>query len=280
MEIFKVLPDGRTVTREVSEDEFVNGGWMQQGWASDTLAGVSTTDYHLMDQAFNNHFKNVPTSELVKYPTQITALKSLPGGKWAERKMTYGEYMQGGWRQQGWGLKAKKNQFRYPATRSARQEALRKLKEQKWWYPRRSYSQAKALQRWTFVRTIPQEEKERQIEQLRDFDYIPNPLMRRYSERLKSYAARKTNQFRKLGSMPRDARLIWWRTQRQLLDVDGHPMPDPVVTRAQARAAERPKRSHGESSSAYGWRMTDHVMHWNRNKYPNSWRKWLDEGMP
>lgn len=275
MKIVKTLPNGRVVHRDVTEGEFINDGWMKNGWAATTLQGQIATDYHLMDQTFNDHFKNVPTTELVKYPRQIQAWKDLPGGKRKYLKMTYGEYIQKGWRDNGWNINASNRRAVTPrVSAKVRRDALDKIKQQKWWYPKRSFDQAKQLQRWTFSDTVPKEETDRQIELLRDFDYIPNPAMKRYSERLYKYGSSKTNQWRKLANQPEFVKDIWWRTQRQLLDVDGHPMPNPVITREEARRVEEPRRSKGDTNSTYGWRWTTHSMHWNRYKFPRAWFQW------
>lgn len=276
MRIFKTLPNGTKVHREVTQDEYVNNGWMKNGWADSTLTGVTTTDHYLQEQAFKDHFQAVPTVELAKYPAKIEIFKYLPNGeKSRHMTMTYGEYVQKGWKDNGWVFEPKARRiFDATVTRQTRKQAEDKLRKMSWWYPKRSYDQAKALQLWTFDSHASKEEREKQIEQLTDMNFVPNPSMRRYSDRLQKYAERKTNQWRKLPRLTPEYQQSWWRTQKSLLDLDGHPMPDPVVTRAQARRAEAPKRSRGESNSAYGWRWTEHSMHYDRFNFPYSWRKW------
>lgn len=276
MRIYKTLPTGKRKYLDVTPEEYYNRGWATNGWVNDTAEGISFIDQALQLDAFKKKFDSIPTEELAKYPMTIHIFKDTPQGR-KRKTITYGEYFDSNLPAEGWIIDATDGKFKLPrinaTTRKATESQLRK---QSWWWPRRSYDQARAMHKWAFTDdSYTDEQKAQQIELLRDMKYVPNPKMKRYLDRLTSYAGKKTNQMRKLKTMPKWAQQSWWRQQRQLMEVEnGIIPPDPVITKLREMADSRPRPSRARGGKVDAFKLMNYHRHYDIYSFPWKWRQW------
>lgn len=276
MRIFKTLPTGKRKRVDVTIDEYYNDGWATNGWADDTLEGISYIDQALQINTFKRKFDKIPTQELAKYPLTIHIFRDTPRGR-ERRQITYGQYMEENWPSNGWIIDTQGVRWNEPKIGPNTRRAIElQLHQQNWWWPKRSYDQARAMQKWAFSDdSYTDEQKRQQIELLRDMNYVPNPKMESYSKRLHAYAGKKTNQIRKLKYMPDWAKRSWWRQQKQLLEMEQNVVPpDPIITKERERRESypRPTRSLGGRIDAF--KIMEHNRHYNTYSFPWRWRKW------
>lgn len=172
--ISKTLPTGKKVYKYVTKQEYLNDGWARNGWASNILEWQQAADTAAINQSFKNQFDDKDTRTLDLYSRNVDITKQLPTGKHIKRTIPYGQYMTQGWKQNGWRLAGRLNRTHLPSSKSLRQEAIRKLKQQSWWKPTRSQDQARML---SPTKSISE------IALLRNIDNIPNPYHRTWARR-------------------------------------------------------------------------------------------------
>lgn len=145
--IYKHLPTGRRVERQVTGEEYINNGWFKNGWA--TNAGLQIKAAKQYAAQFAKQAETMPIDHLRGWTRSFPIVKKLPNGKWAKVTVTGGEFEHDGWRTQGWFIpswaKGADNRSYTGAkdTDKAREYYWnRVVKEQDWWRPRMSRDQA------------------------------------------------------------------------------------------------------------------------------------------
>lgn len=203
--ISKILPGGRTVRRKVDITEYLNDGWATNGWATNGLQEQMLADKAIQNTAFNKTFASVPTDQLRKYPVNITITKTLPGGRTVRRSMTYGEYVTKGWATNGWINRERRQLTLAGKEQLGRPAIIARLKQQKWWKPKRSFSQASML-----YMGDPNDPKRGQyIEKLRDLDYVPNPRFIEHGYSRKNTPIARREDVRREAFRMADKRKTW-----------------------------------------------------------------------
>lgn len=142
MRIYKILPGGRTVERDVTEQEYAQQGWADQGWAAPPA--VQRRVEAQTEQAFRDEFQNTDINYLAGLARNWRIIKKLPNGKYASRTVTGGEYTYGGWRDNGWYIPSYQQTHSKPVsdTQIERDKLIDAIMQKNWWRPKRSYSQA------------------------------------------------------------------------------------------------------------------------------------------
>lgn len=193
--IFKTLPNGRTVTREVTPSEYINDGWATNGWAAPTklqeLAEKVITDRTV------NSLKQKSNDELRGLQREWKIIKKLPNGQWAVRRVYGGEFLNEGWKDQGWIIPSYMHVTgQKPASTSnlAKDYYIRRiLNQQNWWRPKRSVDQARAFYR-PMTALINQElghNSKEDIAKLQSGLYKPNPKWREWLNRGQIWMAQR-----------------------------------------------------------------------------------------
>lgn len=182
--IFKTLPNGRTVTREVTPSEYINNGWATNGWAA-TSKLQELAEKVLTDRTINS-LKQKSNEELRGLQRKWTIAKKLPNGRWVTRRVYGGEYQHEGWAKQGWIIPSYMHVTgQKPASNSklARDYYIRRIiNQQDWWRPKRSVDQARAFYR-PMTALINQElghNSQEDIAKLQSGLYKPNPKWRQW----------------------------------------------------------------------------------------------------
>lgn len=142
MKIYKILPGGRTVERDVTREEYAQQGWADQGWAAPPA--VQRAVEAQTEQTFRDEFQNTDINYLAGLARKWKIIKKLPTGKYASRTVTGGEYTYGGWKDNGWFIPSYVQQGIRPVRDTPQQRALytNAIMQENWWRPKRSYSQA------------------------------------------------------------------------------------------------------------------------------------------
>lgn len=150
VEIFKLLPGGRRVTRQVTADEYVNGGWFNQGWATQSNLQIAAGN-KVTEQKLRNLYANTPISQLQNWTRKFTIVKRLPTGKWVKRKVYGGEFEHEGWMNNGWRIPSWewRQQSSYKGAKDTPKAAQYYMdtiqKTQNWWRPKLTQDQARMM---------------------------------------------------------------------------------------------------------------------------------------
>lgn len=151
VEIFKLLPGGRRVTRQVTADEYVNGGWFNQGWATQSNLQIAAGN-KVADQRLRNLYANTPITQLKEWARPFKIAKKLPNEKWVSRTVYGGEYEHEGWMNNGWIIPKWnyvdwRHSYKGPKdTPKAAQYYMDKIQStQNWWRPKLTLDQARMM---------------------------------------------------------------------------------------------------------------------------------------
>lgn len=172
--IWKTLPNGKKVHRYVTRDEYIGDGWASNGWATNILEWQQAADEAILDQTLKTKFFEEDTRTLDLYSKQVNIVKQLPNGKWKTLTMPYGQYETQGWKNNGWRLAGRLQHPHFPTSKKTRSQAIKKLKQQSWWKPKRSHDQA---------RMLSPTKTSSEISLLTNIDNIPNPAYRTWARR-------------------------------------------------------------------------------------------------
>lgn len=190
--ITKTLPNGRTVSRNVTGEEYINGGWATQGWAAP--AGLQKKAEEVFTERTRKDLMEKPMSYLSGLARTFTIAKRLPNGKWVKRTgITGGDFENSGWKQQGWIIPT----WNY-SSRPARAETSigktrlveRIMKQQDWWKPKRSFDQAASYYR-PYNTIVMNEFGHNYVEDVRKLQsgkYQLNPQWRTWMDRAQKWA--------------------------------------------------------------------------------------------
>ena len=160
MKIFKTLPGGRRVERDVTPQEYVQQGWREQGWVAPATLQKQAEDY-LSDQIMDA-ISDQPIDKLRAYAKHYTIVKKLPNGKWAKIPNIGGyDYEFGGWMNNGWIIPSWAHTGRDPKepkdTERARLYFTRQIREtQNAWKPKRTQEQANQFLKGAWFTPGPQ----------------------------------------------------------------------------------------------------------------------------
>lgn len=183
IKITKRLPTGRKVERDVTSDEYVKGGWREQGWVAPASLQQKAEDY-LTGEIFSA-LRDQEPSYLRGLTRHYTIVKKLPNGKWAKTPgITGGDWEFGGWKDQGWIIPswALRDRDPNPApkdTEKAKDYYLRNIRyHQNWWKPKRTLDQANEFGKGMWFKPGPQYMDT--IRKFQSYDYQPNPAYKKW----------------------------------------------------------------------------------------------------
>lgn len=221
LEIFKVLPTGQRVYRKVTYDEFLNGGWVTQGWAaSDSHADeINEEAYRNYDaKEFSKLVSGKSTETLRDYMVPITIIKQLPNGKWASRRVFKGEFLTKGWQQNGWIQRATQMRPWGRRAQYGRKKVLDDLRKQRWWRPRRSDAYLEGLFDYYGRPGLPYMDRNL----LKNPEYTLNPRWVTYNRRFANYAHKHPTwePFLALPNLTDDEKEEYWRILRTHFERD------------------------------------------------------------
>lgn len=144
--IFKSLPNGKTVSRTVTAQEYINDGWATQGWAAPPQ--LQQQAEKIQERDITNQLRQKSNDELKALARKWTIAKKLPNGRWVTRKVYGGEFENEGWAQQGWIIPSFShfsNRRLASNSEKATDWFIRRIKAtQNWWRPKRSIDQARS----------------------------------------------------------------------------------------------------------------------------------------
>lgn len=193
--INKLLPNGKTATRTVTEEEYINDGWAKSGWAAPPT--VQMRAEAAQEAQLTDELKKRPTEELRAMARKWKIVKKLPNGKWATRTVYGGEYENDGWRSQGWIIPSYMHiENQKPPSQSplAKNYYIRRIKAyQDWWRPKRSFSQAQAYYA-PMTKIIDSElghNAQDDIQKIQSGLYNPNPKWRDWLNRGQIWMAQR-----------------------------------------------------------------------------------------
>lgn len=179
VEIFKTLPSGRRVTRTVTGEEFINGGWAQQGWAAN-----ASLQKAYEDKVYNDTWDDLntrPIDYLQTANSKLTIAKKLPNGKWVSRQVNGIDFEHKGWRSQGWIIPSfmyNRRAGKVKDTSFARTRLINSIMTRSdFWRPKRSTDQARTIASpsWKLVGPELGHNYNQDVANIRDYRYIPNP---------------------------------------------------------------------------------------------------------
>lgn len=190
MKIFKTLPGGRKVERDVTPQEYIQQGWREQGWAAPATVQKQAED-HLSDQIMEALYEQ-PLDKLRGYAKHYTIVKKLPNGKWAKIHGIGGyDFEFGGWMNNGWIIPSWAHKDRDPRepkdTHRARLYFVRQIKSgQNAWKPKRTQEQAVQFLKGTWFQPGPDLMK--YSAQLTSSDMEVNPAYKKWQTRALKWA--------------------------------------------------------------------------------------------
>lgn len=190
MQIFKTLPGGRRVEREVTPQEYIEQGWREQGWVAPASVQKKAED-HLSDQLFQA-ISEQPLDYLRGLAKHYTIVKKLPNGKWAKKTNIGGyDYEFGGWKNNGWVIPswahAPPPKDEPKDTARARAYYTRQIKyTQSAWKPKRTTEQAAQFLKGTWL--LPGKDLLNYATQLRSSDKYVNPAYMKWQTRALKWA--------------------------------------------------------------------------------------------
>lgn len=159
MKIFKTLPEGKKVEREVSAQEYIQDGWREQGWVAPASLQKQAEDY--MSDQIMDAISDQPIDQLKGYAKHYTIVKKLPNGKWAKKFGVGGyDFEFGGWMNNGWIIPSWAHRGDDPKapkdTARARAYFTRQIREtQHAWKPKRTQEQANQFLKGTWLEPGP-----------------------------------------------------------------------------------------------------------------------------
>lgn len=231
IKISKTLPGGRTVHRLVPQNEFLTGGWAEQGWSAATVDAESLNDQAqeiIDDKAFKKLTENKDTLTLRGYMSPIKVFKTLPNGKRVYRKLYKGEYELNGWKNNGWRVTYDTSKPNWGSKATyGRKKVLADLKAQRWWRPQRSVSYARRIAIHHKVPFLPFNS-----ELLRNPNYTFNPRYDTYTRRVRNYAYKHPTwkPFSDLPDKTEEEYKEYWDTIREEFNRVKHTKtPDPII---------------------------------------------------
>lgn len=183
--IFKSLPNGKTASRTVTAEEYINDGWATQGWAAPPQ--LQQQAEKAQERAITDQLRQKSNDELKALARKWTIAKKLPNGRWVTRKVYGGEYENEGWAQQGWIIPSFAHYTKYRRNASDSPKAtewfIRRIKaEQDWWRPKRSIDQARSY--YTPMTKVIQNQLRHNanddIAKIQSGQYNPNPKWRNW----------------------------------------------------------------------------------------------------
>lgn len=186
VKIWKILPGGRRVERDVTPQEYMTEGWATNGWAAPS--SLQTQFEKKVEDDTEKELKTHSASYLQKLVRRYKIAKKLPNGKFVHRTVTGGEFYHGGWRTQGWFIPsyALVNRREPKETKTAKEGYIDTiLRTQKWWKPKRSYAQA--LSFYTPISTVIGDElgdsTREDTQRLMQHTHEINPAWRKWEQR-------------------------------------------------------------------------------------------------
>lgn len=143
VKIWKLLPNGRRVERDVTPQEYMTAGWATNGWAAPS--SLQKQFEKKVEDDTERELRTHSNSYLQSLLRRYTIAKKLPNGRFVHRTVTGAEFEHEGWRTQGWFIPSyAREKVREPLeTKTAKDKYIDAiLRTQKWWKPKRSYAQA------------------------------------------------------------------------------------------------------------------------------------------
>lgn len=182
--IFKQLPNGKTASRQVTAQEYINDGWATQGWAAPPKLQLQAEK--VQEQAITNQLRQKSNDELKALARKWTIAKKLPNGRWVTRKIYGGEYEHEGWAQQGWIIPSYAHfadKRKASDSPRATEWFIRRIKaQQNWWRPKRSIDQARSYYHpmTTVIQNQLGHNANDDIAKIQSGLYNPNPNWRKW----------------------------------------------------------------------------------------------------
>ena len=159
VKIWKTLPNGRKVERDVTDQEYITQGWREQGWVAPASLQKRAED-HITNRLFEA-VREQPITYLKGLAKHYTIVKKLPNGKWAKRTNIGGfDYEFGGWKNNGWIIPSWAHRDQQRGTidsDKARDYYTRQIQnQQSTWQPKRTQEQAGQLLKGIWFQPGPQ----------------------------------------------------------------------------------------------------------------------------